>query len=141
MPSRNGSANIGVDASSAKDLQRFMRELRKFSPELAKETRAKFKTAAGPALADVRRRQPVRSGELRRKTKIRVARGRVEIRSSAPHARISELGGRRQLWGRDQWMAQKAAPAVFPGTAAHRDDFVRQAGDAVSVAAKRAGFK
>lgn len=130
-----------IDPQSAKDVQKLLRDLRKFSPELARETRAKFKSAAGPALADVKRRQPVRSGQLRRKTKIRVVRGRVEIRSSAPHARISEFGGRHPNWGRDDWTKQPAAPAVFPGTAAHKADFVRQAEAAVDAAARKAGFR
>lgn len=139
MPSRPGP--VSIDPASSKDIQKLLRELRKFSPELAKETRAKFKRAAGPALADVKKRQPVRTGELRRKTKVRFSRGRVEIRSSAPHARIQEFGGRVQLWGRDQWVPYKAQPAVFPGTEAHRGDFVRQAEAAVYVAAKKAGFR
>ena len=142
MPARGSrSGPVSIDPASSKDLQKFMRELRKFSPELAKETRAKFKRAAGPALADVKKRQPKRSGELRRKTKIRFSRGRVEIRSSARHARIQEFAGRVQLWGRDQWVPYKAQPAVFPAAAAHRADFVRQAENAVFTAAKKAGFK
>lgn len=143
MASRNRSNTgpVSIDPASSKDIQKLLRELRKFSPELAKETRAKFKRAAGPALADVKKRQPQKTGELRRKTKVRFARGRVEIRSSAPHARIQEFGGRVQLWGRDQWVPYKAQPAVFPAAQEHRADFIRKAADAVDSAARKAGFK
>ena len=137
----SGRGSFGIDPRSPKDVQKLMRDLRKIDPELVKETRKRFKSAAGPALADVRRRQPSRSGRLRRQTKIRVTRGRAEIRSSAPHARISEFGGRHPLWGRDQWVNQPPSPAVFPGTAAHRADFVRQAEAALVVAATKAGFR
>ena len=130
-----------MDTSSQKDLARFMRDLRKVAPEVAKETRKRFKKAATPVLNDARKRQPKKTGELRRKTKIRIARGRVEIRSSARHARISEFGGRHPLWGRDQWVQQDPVPAIFPAADAGRPKFIQEARAAVDLGAKEAGFK
>jgi HK97 gp10 family phage protein len=133
---------FGVDVQSPKQLGKLMRDLRKVAPDVAKETRAKFKKAATPVLNDAHKRQPKKTDELRRKTKIRIGRGRVEIRSSAPHARISEFGGRHPLWGdRDKWVEQKAQPAIFPAAAAGRQQFVKEAKAAVYVACKKAGFK
>jgi len=144
MPSRNRASNsgpFGVDPGAPKELQKFMRDLRQFSPELAKETRKRFKDAASPVLADAKKRQPRRTGELRRKTKVRIARGRIEIRSSAPHARVSEFGGRHPVYGnREVWVRQPAAPAIFPAVAAGKGEFIKQAEVAVWVAAKKAGF-
>jgi HK97 gp10 family phage protein len=143
MPSRRGS-NTGpfsVDPASSKDLQKFMRDLRRVAPEVAKETRKRFKSAATPVLNDARRRQPKKTGELRRKTKVRISRGKVEIRSSARHARISEFGGRHPLWGRDQWVRQEPAPAIFPAVDAGRPRFVQEAVKAVDQGAREAGFK
>lgn len=128
--------------SSRRELNALFRDLRKVAPEVAKETRKSFKTAATPILNNARKRQPKLTGELRRKTKIRIARGRVEIRSSAPHARISEFGGRHPAWGnREKWVDQKAQPAIFPAVDAGRAEFIRKANAAVYVACKKAGFK
>lgn len=145
MPSRGSRATnsgpVSVDISSQKDLAKFMRDLRKIAPAVAKETRKRFKEAATPILNDARSRQPKDTGELRRKTKIRIARGRVEIRSSARHARISEFGGRHPLWGRDQWVKQDPAPAIFPAVDAGRGRFIQAAKSAVDLGAREAGFK
>lgn len=135
------SGPFGVDVTSQKELAKLFRDLRKVAPEVAKATRKRFKVAAQPILDDARRRQPRRSGELRRKTKIRIARGRVEIRSSAPHARISEFGGRHPLWGdRDQWVNHPASPAIFPAVKAGRAQFIQKAKEAAYLGCKEAGF-
>lgn len=144
MPGSRGSSSgpFSVDPASSKDVQKLMRDLRKLAPEVAKETRKAFKSAATPILNDARRRQPKRTGELRRKTKTRFSRGRVEIRSSAPHARISEFGGRHPAWGnREVWVDQPAAPAIFPAVDAGRANFIQAAAKAVDQGAKEAGFK
>lgn len=142
MPSRGSSSGpFGVDPTSSKELAKFTRDLRKFAPEVAKETRKRFKSAASPVLSDIHKRQPKNSGELRHKTKISVARGSTAIRSSARHARISEFGGRHPLWGRDQWVTQPAAPAIFPAVDAGRSKFIEAAKKAVDQGAKEAGFK
>jgi HK97 gp10 family phage protein len=132
---------VGVDPRSSKEVKALLRDLKKFDPELAKEVRKRFKAAANPILNAARRRQPKDTGELRRRTKVRFARGRTEIRSSAPHARISEFGGRHPLWGRDQWVAHPAQPAIFPAVDAGRKDFIREAEIAVTAAARKAGFQ
>jgi bacteriophage HK97-gp10 putative tail-component len=144
MPSRGktGSGPLGIDVSSQKDIAKMLRDLRKIEPAVAKATRARFKRAAKPVLEDAKRRQPKLTGELRRKTKIRFTRGRVEIRSSARHARISEFGGRHPVYGnREVWVKQEPAPAIFPAVAAGRSEFVKQAEAAVYVAAKEAGWR
>lgn len=141
-PGRSNSGPFSVDPSSSKDLQKFMRDLRKVAPEVAKQTRKRFKAAANSVLNDARSRQPKATGELRRKTKVRMARGRVEIRSSAPHARISEFGGRHPRWGdRGHWIPQPASPAIFPAVDAGRAQFIKAADTAVQQGAKEAGFK
>jgi hypothetical protein len=143
MPSRRGS-NTGpfsVDPASSKDLQKFMRDLRRVAPEVAKQTRKRFKAAATPVLNDARSRQPKKTGELRRKTKVYVSRGRVEIRSRARHARISEFGGRHPNWGRDDWSKQPPAAAIFPAVEAGRPRFIEEAKSAVDMGAREAGFK
>lgn len=145
MPSRNRASNsgpFGVDVSSDKQMKALMRDLRKVAPEVAKQTRKRFKAAATPILNDARRRQPKATGELRRKTKIRIARGRVEIRSSARHARISEFGGRHPVYGnRDVWVKQDPAPAIFPAVDAGRAGFIREAERAVDLAVREAGWR
>ncbi len=133
--------SFGVDVQSRKEVAKLLRDLKKVSPAVAKTTRKRFKAAAQPILDDARRRQPKRTGELRRKTKIRIGRGRVEIRSSAPHARISEFGGRHPLWGdRDRWVTQPAHPAIFPAVKAGRAEFVQKAKEATYRGLKEAGF-
>lgn len=133
---------FGVDVGSRKEVAKVMRDIRKIAPGAAKELRANFKKAATPVLNDARKRQPKKTGRLRRQTKIRVSRGRVEIRSSAPHARISEFGGRHPLWGDfDKWVPHEAQPAIMPAAKAGRAEFIKQANAAVYTACKKAGFR
>jgi HK97 gp10 family phage protein len=135
-------AFAGVDPRSKKDVQKLFTQLRKVAPEVGKETRRRFKSAAQPTLADARSRQPERTGELRRKTRIRTSRGVVAIVSSARHGRISEFGGRHPVHGhRDRWVQQKAQPAVFPAVAEGRSRFIKEANVAVLTALKKAGFR
>jgi hypothetical protein len=128
-----------VDKMSVTDLRRMFTRLRKASPEVAKETRQRFKKAAGPTLAKVKSRQAEDTGELKSKTRIYVARGMVTIRSRAAHARPSEFGGRVKLWGRDQWVPYKAHPAVLSATSEDRQRFVNEANAAVIDAFKKVG--
>lgn len=133
---------LGVDPNSKKAVVKLMADLRKSAPEVAKETRRRFRAAAQPTLEDARSRQHKRSGELRRKTRIRVTRGVVAIVSTAPHARINEFGGRHPLWGdREHWVPQQAVPAIWPAVQQHRAEFLKQADAAVYTAMKKAGFK
>jgi HK97 gp10 family phage protein len=128
---------VDISQVSKNELRRLIADLRKLSPETAKEVRKQFKKAAQPTLADARRRQPNATGELRRKTRIYVTRGSVSIRSRAPHGRISEFGARHPLWGRDQWVKQPAAPAIFPAVEARRTQFINDANNAVITAFKK----
>lgn len=133
-------AFVQVDKASTRDLQRLFRDLRKASPAVAKETRLRFKKAAGPTLADARRRQKKDSGELRRKTKVSVRRGVTAIQSTAKHGRINEFGGRHPLFG--DWehpITQEANPAIFPAVEAHRQQFINEANAAVITAMRKVG--
>lgn len=133
---------LGVDPASKKQMAKLMADLRKSAPEVAKETRRRFRNAAKTALAEARSQQPKRSGELQRKTRIRTTRGMTAIVSSVRYARISEFGGRHPLWGdRDHWVAQPATPAIWPAVQQNRSDFVREANAAVYNSLKKAGFK
>ena len=130
-----------IDNQSITDMRRLFTRLRKVSPETAKETRKRFKAAATPTLAKVKANQPKDTGELRRKTRVYVSRGMVSIRSRAPHARVSEFGGRVQLWGRGQWVDYKAQPAVLPAAAEDRQRFVNEANKALIDALRKVDFK
>lgn len=132
---------VDVSKQSTTDMRRLYRDLRKASPEVAKETRQRFKKAATPTLAKVKSRQPKDTGELSRKTRVYVNRGMVSIRSRARHARPSEFGGRVQLWGREQWVPYKANPAVLPTTLEDRQKFINQANAAVIDAMRKVGVK
>lgn len=133
---------LGVDPSSKKAMAKLMADLRKSAPEVGKETRRRFRAAARPVLDEARNRQHQRSGELRRKTRIRVTRGMVAIVASAKHARINEFGGRHPLWGdRGHWVAHKANPAIWSTVQERRKDFLKEADAAVYQAMKKAGFK
>ncbi len=130
-----------VDSASVTDMRRLFTRLRKASPEVAKATRQRFKKAATPTLAKVKAKQSKDTGELRNKTRVYVARGMVTIRSRAPHARVSEFGGRVRLWGRDEWVDYKATPAVLPAAAEDHQRFVNEANAALIDALRKVGFK
>jgi bacteriophage HK97-gp10 putative tail-component len=133
---------FGLDPNSKKDMAKLMANLRKIAPDVAKKTRARFKAAAEPTLAKIHERQPKRTGELRRKTKISIRRGVTAIVSSADHSRISEFGGRHPLWGdREHWVNQPAVPAIFSTVREDRAHFLKEADNAVYQACREAGFK
>lgn len=133
---------LGVDPASKKQMAKLMTDLRKSAPDVAKETRRRFRNAAKPALAEARNRQPSRTGALRRKTRIRTTRGITAIVSSVPYARISEFGGRHPAWGdREHWVVQAPVPAIWPAVQQRRADFIREANAAVYTGLKKAGFK
>jgi hypothetical protein len=132
---------VDIDRLSVTDLRRLYRDIRKISPETAKEVRTRFKKAAEPTLEDTRRRQPERTGELKRKTRIYVARGTVTIRSRAQHARTSEFGGHVRLWGTERRFDYPAHPAVLPAAAEKRQKFVNEANAALIDACKKVGMR
>jgi hypothetical protein len=130
-----------IDKLSVTDMRRLFTRMRKASPEVAKETRQRFKKAAEPTLAKVRARQAEDTGELKRKTRIYMARGMVTIRSRAQHARPQEFGGRVNLWGRDKWVDYKGQPAVLPVAAEDHQRYVNEANAALIDAFKKVGFR
>lgn len=130
-----------IDSASVTDMRRLFTRLRKASPEVAKETRQKFKAAAAGTLAKARTKQPVDTGELRRKTRVYLSRGVVSIRSRAQHARTSEFGGRVRLWGSEKRFDYPAHPAVLPAAQEDRQKFVNDANKALIEALRKVGFK
>lgn len=125
------------------NLQEFLKDLRKLSPELANEVRRRFRKAARTVALDARAKAPRQSGRLARGIQPRVdSKGNAAIISKAPHARTVEFGGRHPLWGdRDRWVAQKAQPHIRPAVDENRDWFVREAEHAIHVVAQKAGYE
>lgn len=133
-------ALAGVNAQSKRDIQRVFKKLKELEPNLAKETRRRYRAAAGPVLADAKGRQPEKSGALKAGTRIQIRGGVTAIVSSAPHARISEFGGRRRVFGRDVWVDQPASPAIWPAMSDGRARFLNESRAALYAALKKAGY-
>lgn len=132
---------VNIDETSVTDMRRLFTRLRKTSPEVAKETRTRFKKAAGPTLTKAKARQPEDTGTLKKLTKIYMSRGQVQIRSRARHARTSEFGGRVRLWGTERRFDYPAHPAVLPAAAEDHQRFVNEANKALIDALRKVGFK
>lgn len=124
-------------------LKDFMRDLRKFSPELAKQLRRKIRAAAKLVSDEARKLAPRKSGALRKGIRPRTwSDGSSAVESKDPAARIIEWGGRHPLFGNmDSWVFQEAQPHIFPAVKAMRGDFEKEALDALEHAAREAGFK
>lgn len=134
-------ANRGISADIP-ELRRFMRNLRKIEPEVAKATNRRFRAAAGKVANDAAGRAPKRSGRLARSIKPSVStRTGAAVRSPLPYAAIHEYGGRHRVHGKNVWVHQPARPYMNPAAIAGRGEFYREANEAVLDAARKAGFR
>lgn len=146
MPSRYrqySTRQTGGIAADIPELKRVMQDLKRLAPEAAKATRNRFRAAAKAIAMDARRRAKKRTGKLSKSITPRVSsNGSSSIVASAPHARINEFGGRHPVFGHyDTWVAQPAAPFMFPAVEAGKEEFFKQANEALNDAAREIGFQ
>jgi hypothetical protein len=137
MPPRRGIA------ADIPELRKFMRDLKKVSPALAKELRKSFRGSAKKVSDQARRNAPRKTGKLARSITPRVSSaGVAAVVAKAPHARITEFGGRHPVFGnKEKWVEHQAHPYLFSAAEQHRGEFLRQADLAVKKAAREAGFR
>jgi hypothetical protein len=130
-------------AADTSQMKRFMRDLRKVSPELQLATRRRFRGAVSRVvIPEAKRRAPRKSGRLARSIKPSTAvRTGAAMKSSLPYSALNEYGGRHRVFGRDEWVAQKPRPYMRPAAILKRNEFYREANEAVNEAARKAGFR
>lgn len=133
---------IHLDASSRTQINDLMRDLRKVDPALVNGVRRELRRVAKIVADDARRRAPRKSGALQRSIRPSVSStGDAAVVASAPHARITELGGRHPLFGnKERWYPQPRRPYLIPARDAHQKEFIQAADAALNEAAKKAGF-
>lgn len=146
--------SVIVDARIDRDeFRRFMRDLKRLSPESRKAFVSEMKGLAGDMVTSAQR-QASWSKRIPGAIKPQVTARRVGLRvqrTRAPHGRPFEgitstgkRGGefRHPVFGnRDVWVTQKARPFLLPAVDEHRDEFLDKAGDAVDKAARKTGWK
>lgn len=133
---------LRVDKNTPRELKRFLADLKKVDPEARKQLQRRFRAGAQKVAADARGRQKSVSGNLRKLTRAGARAGQAEVRSKAIYSRIREFGGRHLVFARpDSWVYDKAQPAVFPAVEAHRDEYIKDANEALFQALRGANFK
>lgn len=142
MPSGAGRDSGGSGVKLEIDgLAEFLRDLRKFEPEVSKEFRKRLKVVVAEVASDARRRAPKGRGTLAKGIKPSVTNKGAVLRSVAPHARIFEFGGRHPVFGnRNNWVFQPAKPHIFPAVAAGTPKVHAEALAALDDAVRQIGF-
>jgi|SRR3954471_20639169 hypothetical protein len=114
---RVGGAGVEVDIQG---LNEFLRDLRKFEPEVSKGFRRRIKGVVEKVAVDARRRAPKKTGKLSKGIRPSVTNKGASLLSKAPHAKIFEFGGRHPVFGnRNNWVFQPAKPHIFPAVRAN----------------------
>lgn len=134
---RDIGGGVAVRIDGLTDL---LKNLKKLEPEVSKELRGRLREIVKVVAADARKRAPHKSGALAKKIVPSVTNKGAAVQSKAPHARISEFGGRHPVFGHDRWVFHPARPHVFPAVEAHRDDVQTQGSEALSDAIRKAGL-
>jgi HK97 gp10 family phage protein len=130
-----GGITVRIDG-----LTELLKDLKKLEPAVNKELRGKLREIVKVVAADARKRAPHKSGALAKKIVPSVTNKGASVLSKAPHARISEFGGRHPVFGHNNWVFHPARPHVFPAVRAHQDDVRKQGAEALSDAVKKAGL-
>jgi len=132
---------------------RLQRDLRDLGPEIRKELNDEIKGIADKMLTSAKRNASW-SSRIPGALSVSVTTSRVGVKASrrkAPHARAFE-GVRRAGFGatssfrhpvygnRNVWVSQPTRPFLAPAIIEHREAFFAQAGEAVTNAARTAGW-
>jgi HK97 gp10 family phage protein len=143
MPRGAGRAGGGTGASiEIEGLAQFMRDLKKFEPEVSKQFRFRVRKVVKTVADDARSRAPKDSGKLSKGIVPSVTNTGARLISKAPHARIHEFGGRHPVFGHmDRWVFQPARPHIFPAVAAGREEVNKEALAALDDAIEEIGFR
>lgn len=115
MPQGANRASGGGIKVEIEGINEFLRDLKKFEPEVSKGFRRRIKTVVEKVAKDARSRAPKRSGKLAKMIRPSVTNKGATLQSKAPHAKIMEFGGRHPVYGnRNNWVFQPARPHIFP---------------------------
>ena len=115
MPRGANRASGGGVKVEIEGINEFLRDLKKFEPEVSKGFRKHIRGVVEKVAVDARRRAPKKSGKLAKGIRPSVTNKGASLLSKAPHAKIFEFGGRHPVFGhRDRWVYQPAKPHIFP---------------------------
>jgi len=152
VPSDPNVAIVGsLDPSSWRNLQR---DLRALGPEIVKELRTQFKDIGSDIVQSAKTRAAW-SSRIPGAIGLSVTTTRVGVkvnRRQAPHARAFEGVGRsgfgskthfrHPVFGnRNVWVSQNTRPFVAPAIRQHQEAFYDKATEAVTVAARKVGWR
>lgn len=139
-----------LDPVSWRNLQR---DLKRLEPEVRKELNASFRGLVGDIVSDAQSRASW-SSRIPGAIGASVTTTRVGVkvnRRKAPHARSYEGRGRfgrpqgsfrHPVFGnRDVWVTETTRPFLAPAVKANQSQFYKSAEQAVTVAARKAGWK
>ncbi len=137
--SRRGGGGSGVSVN-IEGLDQFLRDLKRFEPELSKDFRRRLRAIVEEVAKDARSRAPKKSGKLTKGIRPSVTNTGARLLSKAEHARIHEFGGRHPVFGHDRWVYQTATPHIFPAVNAARETVGTEALAALDEAIAQIGF-
>jgi len=136
-----GKAGYQIDPSTRLQLLKLVRDMALMDRDTKRETNKRFKADAGNVRDKARMWAPRRSGRLARGINLRITKNDVQLVSSAPHARISEFGGRHPVFRQTTWVDHPARPHVFPAVESEAGNFYNDAVSSLDHAVFKAGFR
>jgi HK97 gp10 family phage protein len=135
---RSGAGGLSVDI---KGLDVFLRDLKKFEPEVSKDFRKRLRSIIDKVAKDAQRRAPKKTGKLSRGIKPSVTNKGAKVVSKAPHAKLFEFGGRHPVYGnKNNWVFQPAKPYLFPAARENQELVNTEALAALDHAIGQIGF-
>lgn len=137
-----GSSEAVADRDNAVRLEgfkEFRRDLKRLQPMVEKELRKDIRAAAARVAAEAAANAPRVTGEYARSIRPYVTARGVSIGSRLPQAGVLHWGGTIQPRGTP--FAITGRPVVSDALDRRTDDIVDALGDAVEIAARRAGWR
>lgn len=129
----------GRDAAVHVDgLREFRRDLKRVSPEVAKELAGDIKKVAESVAAEARSKAPRRTGAYAASIRPYAAKGGASVGSRLPQAGVLHWGGTIRPRGVDITFPRR--PVVLEAAERQADQIVDRMRDAIEQAAKRAGW-
>lgn len=141
MPRGQGRSGGGAGVSVQIDgLSDFLRDLKRFEPEVSKQFRGRLRKIVDEVAKDAQRRAPKKSGKLAKGIRPSVTNTGARLLSKADHARIWEFGGRHPVFDRENFVYQPPQPHIFPAVEANREKVNTEALAALDDAIRQIGF-
>lgn len=120
-------------------LREFRRDLKRVNPAVSRELAAGLKTAAKRVADEAKTRAPRKTGAYADSFRVYAAKGGFSVGSRLPQAGVLHWGG--TIRPRGVPITFKPRPVVMDAAEHQADRIVKDVGDAIETAARKAGWK